>query len=159
MASLEDDVDNESVSSRRSNHSETDVSDVESLADSEVNDSPPKSRLRRKSNVSNYAEFLGISDEEINSDEDSSEIGSQGLSGSSSESDNDDDDDEGSNHENGGVDDDDNDLPGHGHEHKAPSVASSVTEIRKRKIGDPKRLHPELWFNEAGEVHVVIMIK
>ncbi|KAJ7372321.1 hypothetical protein OS493_019765 [Desmophyllum pertusum] len=155
MASLEDDVDNDSVSSRRSNHSETDVSDVESL-DSEDNDNPPKSRLRRKSNVSNYAEFLGISDEEINSDEDSSEIGSQGLSGSSSESDNDgddDDDDEGSNHENGGIDDDDKDLPGHDHEHKAPSVAPSVTEIRKRKIGDPKRLHPELWFNEAGETN------
>ena len=44
-------------------------------------------------------------------------------------------------------DNDDDDEEDH-HVNKGPSVA----EIRRRKIEDPRRLHPELWFNEAGEV-------
>ena len=157
MVSVEDD-DNTSVNSRQSNDTNTELSDVESLVDTEasespteVDKSPPKSRLRRKSGVSNYAEFLGISDEEINSDEDGSEIESQGLSSSSSDSDDDDDDDDDNedNHPNGGFDDDDDDdLLADEHDHTGPSVA----DVRKRKKEHPRRLHPELWFNELGEV-------
>lgn len=164
MASTEGD-DDKSVNSRQSTDTNTDLSDIESLGDTEFNEgppedeeSPPKSRFRRKSDVSNYEEFLSISDEEINSDEDGSELRSQGLSGSSSESDNDDDDDDddGDNQENRGFDDDDDDddLIEDEDDNRGPSVA----EVRERKIGDPRRLHPELWFNEAGEVVITIII-
>ncbi|KAL9988518.1 hypothetical protein ACROYT_G002973 [Oculina patagonica] len=158
MVSVEDD-DNESVNSRQSNHANAELSDVESLVDTktnesptEVDESPPKSRLRQKSDASNYAEFLGISDEEINSDEDGSEIGIQGLSDSSSEYDDDDDgDDNEDSHPNGGFDDDDDDddLLVDEHDHRGPSVA----DVRRRKMEDLRRLHPELWFNEAGETN------
>ena len=161
MASVECD-DDKSVNSRQSTGTNSDLSDNESLVDTEFNESPPedeesppKSRFRRKSDISNYSEFLGISDEEINSDDDGSEFRSQGMSGSSSETDNDDDDDDGDNQENGGFDDDDDDddLVEDEHDHRGPSVA----EVRERKIGDPRRLHPELWFNEAGEVRIKII--
>ncbi len=157
MVSVEDD-DNESVNSRQGNRTNTELSDVESLVDTEANESPtevdespPKSRLRQKSDASNYSEFLSISDEEINSDEDGSEVGIQGLSDSGSESDDDDDDDDDNEdiHPNGGFDDDDDDeLLADEHDHRGPSVA----DVRRRKMEDPRRLHPELWFNEAGEV-------
>lgn len=157
------DDDEESVGSRQSNPTETDVNDIELPVDSEVNESPRKSWVRQKSDVSNSAEFL--SDEGFNSDDDDSEIASKGLSGSSSESDNsdddddddedgDDDDDDGDD-ESGGFDDDDDNLPaGNEHEHKGPNVA----ETRKRKIQDPRRLHPELWFNEKGEVAITSLV-
>jgi len=162
MASVECD-DDKSVNSRQSTGIISDLSDDESLGDIELSDgppedeeSPPKSRFRRKSDVSNYSEFLGISDEEINSDDDGSEFRSHGLSGSSSESDDDDEDDDdndGDNEKNGSFDDDDDDdLVEDEHDHRGPSVA----EVRERKIGDPRRLHPELWFNEAGEVCIKV---
>lgn len=160
MAPVEDDSDDddgEGVNSRHSNCPKTEFSDVESLFDTEANESltevdqsPAKSRLRQKSDASSDIELLGMSDGEIDSDEDGSEIGSHGLSGSSSETDDDDDDNEDS-HTNGGFDDDDDDyddLLADEHDHRGPSIA----DIRKRKIEDPRRLHPELWFNEAGEV-------
>ena len=104
---------------------------MDSLIESEDDDngSLAKSRLR-----------LFPSDDEGTSDEDSSGIESRTVS----DSDNDDDD---SNAE-GGMTDDDLDDDRHEGCHKGPSVA----EIRKRKIEDPRRLHPELWFNEIGEV-------
>ena len=155
MASVECD-DDKSVNSRRSTGTNSELSDNESFGDTEFDESPSedeemplKSRFRRKSDSSDYSEFLGISDEEIDSDEDGSEFRSQGMSGSSSETDNDDDDDDGDSQENGVFDDDeDNDLAEDKHNHRGPSIA----EVRERKIGDPRRLHPELWFNEAGEV-------
>ena len=135
MASLEQgDNDDEGISSDRSHHTDQDNSDVESLVESDVNDNSVKSRLR-----------LFPSDDEENSDEDSSEVESHALSDSTSGSDNDDED---SNAGGGLSDDDDDDDDDDEHVHKGPSVA----EIRKRKIEDPRRLHPELWFNEAGEV-------
>lgn len=153
MASV--DCDDDKSVSTQSTGAISDLSDNESLdtgfteGPAEDEESPPKSRFRRKSDVSNYSDFLGISDEEINSDEDGSEFRSQGMSGSSSETDNDDDDDDvGNNKETGGFDDDDDDLAEDEHDHRGPSVA----EVRERKIRDPRRLHPELWFNEAGEV-------
>ena len=155
--------DDRSVNSRQSTGANSDLSDNESLGDtdfdegpSESEESPPKSRFRQKSDVSNYSEFLGISDEEIYSEEDGSEFRSQGLSGSSSESDDDDyDDNDEGNQENGRFndDDDDDDLAEDEHDHRGPSVA----EVRERKIRDPRRLHPELWFNEAGEVGIELI--
>ena len=163
MASVECD-DDKSVNSWQSTSTNSELSDNESFGDTEFDESPPedeempfKSRFRRKSDSSNYSEFLGISDEEINSDEDGSEFRSQGMRSSSSETDNDDDDDDddddGDNQVNGSfVDDDEDDQveDEHEHDHRGPSVA----EVRERKIGDPRRLHPELWFNEAGEVGI-----
>lgn len=32
----------------------------------------------------------------------------------------------------------------------------NVKEIRQRKLTDPRRLHPDMWFNEKGEVRLVI---
>lgn len=126
------DDDTESINSERSHHSDQCNSDVESLGESDVTRSgnPVKSRLR-----------LFPSDDEENSDEDSSDDDSRALSDSSSESDN------GEGGDLSGDNDDDNDEEDH-HVNKGPSVA----EIRRRKIEDPRRLHPELWFNEAGEV-------
>ena len=161
MASVECD-DDKSVSSRQSTGINSDLSDNESLSDIELiegppenEESPPKSRFRRTSDVSNHSEFLGTSDEEINSDDDGSEFRSQGLSGSSSESDDDDDDNDNDrdNQKNSSFDDDDDDLAEDEHDHRGASVA----EVRERKIGDPRRLHPELWFNEAGEVGIKII--
>lgn len=124
------DDDNESINSERSRHSDQYNSDVESVGDSDVtSENPVKSRLR-----------LFPSDDEENSDEDSSDDDSHALSDSSSESDN----GEGGDLSGDNDDDDDEDN----HVKKGPSVA----EIRRRKIEDPRRLHPELWFNEAGEV-------
>ena len=126
------DDDTESINSERSHPSDQYNSDVESLGESDVTRSgnPVKSRLR-----------LFPSDDEENSDEDSSDDDSRALSDSSSESDN------GEGGDLSGDNDDDNDEEDH-HVNKGPSVA----EIRRRKIEDPRRLHPELWFNEAGEV-------
>lgn len=158
MASVECD-DDMSVDSRQSTGTNSDLSDNESFGDTEFDEDPledeesaSKSRFRRKSDTSDYSEFLSISDEEINSDEDGSEVRSQGMSCSSSETDNDDyDDDDRDNQENGGFDDNnDDDLVEDEHDHRGPSIA----EVRERKIGDPRRLHPELWFNEAGEVGI-----
>ena len=128
------DDDTESINSERSHHSDQYNSDVESLGESDVTRSrnPVKSRLR-----------LFPSDDEENSDEDSSDDDSHALSDSSSESDN----GEGGDLS-GDNDDDDDDDEEDNHVNKGPSVA----EIRRRKIEDPRRLHPELWFNEAGEV-------
>ena len=124
------DDDNESINSERSRHSDQYNSDVESVGDSDVtSENPVKSRLR-----------LFPSDDEENSDEDSSDDDSHALSDSSSESDNGEGGDLSGDNDDG--DDEDN------HVKKGPSVA----EIRRRKIEDPLRLHPELWFNEAGEV-------
>lgn len=151
MASV--DCDDDKSVSTQSTGVISDLSDNESLdtefteGPAEDEESPPTSRFRRKSDASNYSDSL-ISDEEINSDEDGSEFRSQGMSGSSSETDNDDDDDVGDNKETGGFNDDDDDLAEDEHDHRGPSVA----EVRERKIRDPRRLHPELWFNEAGEV-------
>lgn len=147
MASLEQEHnDDENISNRRDHQKDGDNSDIESLSGSDGNDSPVKSRLR-----------LFPSDDEDNSDEDDSEAESHALSDSTSDSNNDDDD----SHTGGGLsddddDDDDNDAAGYDHNHRGPSVA----EIRKRKIENPKRLHPELWFNEVGEVcstHKIIL--
>ena len=126
------DDDTESINSERSHHSDQYNSDVESLGESDVTRSanPVKSRLR-----------LFLSDDEENSDEDSSDDDSRALSDSSSESDN------GEGGDLSGDNDDDDEEEDH-HVNKGPSVA----EIRRRKIEDPRRLHPELWFNEAGEV-------
>ena len=130
MKSLEqDDEDDKSISSDKSHHTDQDKSSAESLAESDVNGSPVKSRLR-----------LFPSDDEENSDEDSSEDESHALSDSSSESDN----DEGVELSEDDNDDDEDSDEG--------SKGPSVVEIRKRKIEDPRRLHPELWFNESGEV-------
>jgi len=152
MASV--DCDDDKSVSTQSTGAISDLSDNESLdtefteGPAEDEGSPPTSRFRRKSDASNYSDSLCISDEEINSDEDGSEFRSQGMSGSSSETDNDDNDDVGDNKETGGFDDDD-DLAEDEHDHRGPSVA----EVRERKIRDPRRLHPELWFNEAGETN------
>ena len=126
------DSDAESIITKGSQQKNIGDSDMDSLieSDDDDNDSLAKSRLR-----------LFPSDDEGTSDEDSSGIESRTLS----DSDNDDDDD--SNAE-GGMTDDDLDDDRHECCHKGPSVA----EIRKRKIEDPRRLHPELWFNEIGEV-------
>ena len=126
------DDDTESINSERSHPSDQYNSDVECLGESDVTRSgnPVKSRLR-----------LFPSDDEENSDEDSSDDDSRALSDSSSESDN------GEGGDLSGDNDDDDDEEDH-HVNKGPSVA----EIRRRKIEDPRRLHPELWFNEAGEV-------
>ena len=125
------DDDNESINSERSHYSDQYNSDVESLGESDVTSrNPVKSRLR-----------LFPSDEEENSDEDSSDDDSHALSDSSSESDN------GEGGDLSGDDDDDDDEEDN-HVNEGPSVA----EIRRRKVEDPRRLHPELWFNEAGEV-------
>lgn len=125
------DDDNESINSERSRHSDQYNSDVESVGDSDVtSENPVKSKLR-----------LFPSDDEENSDEDSSDDDSHALSDSSSESDN------GEGGDLSGDNDDDDDDEDN-HVKKGPSVA----EIRRRKIEDSRRLHPELWFNEAGEV-------
>ncbi|XP_074612896.1 ribonuclease 3-like isoform X2 [Acropora palmata] len=127
------DSDTESIITKGSQQKNIGDSDMDSLIESEDDDngSLAKSRLR-----------LFPSDDEGTSDEDSSGIESRTLS----DSDNDDDDD--SNAE-GGMTDDDLDDDRHEGCHKGPSVA----EIRKRKMEDPRRLHPELWFNEIGETN------
>lgn len=124
------DSDAESIITKGSQQKNIGDSDMDSLIESEDDDngSLAKSRLR-----------LFPSDDEGTSDEDSSGIESRTLSDS--------DDDDDSNAE-GGMTDDDLDDDRHEGCHKGPSVA----EIRKRKIEDPRRLHPELWFNEIGEV-------
>lgn len=148
MVSLEQgDNDVESVSSKESRHKHTDDSDMESLVESDSDESPVKSRLQ-----------LFPSDDEGTSDGDSSGIGSHALSDSNFDSDNNDDDDEDDDNDvddddsnaGGGLSDDELDNAGNEENcHKGPSVA----EIRKRKIEDPRRLHPELWFNELGETN------
>ena len=150
MVSLEQgDNDVESVSSKESRHKHTDDSDMESLVESDSDESPVKPRLQ-----------LFPSDDEGTSDGDSSGIGSHALSDSNFDSDNNDDDDEDDDNDvddddsnaGGGLSDDELDNAGNEENcHKGPSVA----EIRKRKIEDPRRLHPELWFNELGEVWTV----
>lgn len=141
MTSLEQtDSDTESINTKGSQQKNVGDSDMDSLIESEDDDNDilAKSRLR-----------LFPSDEEGTSDEDSSGIESRALSDSNFDSDNDDD----SNAEEGITDDDLDDVRDEGC-HKGPSVA----EIRKRKIEDPRRLHPEIWFNEIGEVGTVVCL-
>ena len=128
------DSDAESINIKGSQQKNVGDSDMDSLIESEDDDngSLAKSRLR-----------LFPSDDEGTSDEDSSGIESRTLSDSNFDSDNDDD-----SIAEGGMSDDELDDDRHEGCHKGPSVA----EIRKRKIEDPRRLHPELWFNEIGEV-------
>ncbi|PFX26504.1 Ribonuclease 3 [Stylophora pistillata] len=133
--------DEESVDSGQSNPTETDVGDVELPMDSEADDGP-ESWIREGTSVSNLTEFL--SDEESNIDEDDSEIGSKRLSSSSSESDDSDDNED---DEESGSSDHDKNL------HEQVHKGSVVEETRKRKMQDPLRLHPELWFNEKGETN------
>ena len=91
------------------------------------------------------SELSSVSDYEGESDV---EIGYQVTNVSSSEScedDNDDDDDDSGNSNDDVDEEEDKDAQ----LHQGPSLE----ETRKRKIEHPQRLHPELWFNEQGEVY------
>jgi hypothetical protein len=51
-------------------------------------------------------------------------------------------------------DDDDGTSDSSADEYSSNLTGLSVKEIRAKKLSDPRRLHPDLWFNEKGEVHV-----